>query len=79
MIYLKCALTGLLAIVAATVVVPVVGIVGIVLYTAIHSSQKGSVGWDPISLIHPSLLILTLVAFCFTAGFFWQFRRLARR
>jgi hypothetical protein len=79
MIYLKCVLTGLLAIVAATVVLPVVGIVGIVLYRAIHSSQKGSVGWDPISLIHPSLPILTLVAVCFTAGFFWQFRRLSHR
>ena len=54
MIYLKSALAGLLAVVAAIVVLP---IVGIVIYSAIHSSQEGSVDWDPISLTHPSLLL----------------------
>ena len=85
MIYLKSALAGLLAIVAATVVLPILVIVGVVIYTAInytaiHSSHEGSVGWDPISLVHQSPLpIVALMIVCFGGGFFWEFRRLTHR
>lgn len=80
MIYLKSTLAGLLALVAATVVLPILVIAVIVIYTAIHSSQEGSVGWDPISLVHQSPLpIVALMIVCFTGGFSWEFRRLAHR
>jgi hypothetical protein len=79
MIYIKSALAGLLAVAAGAVALPMLVIVGIVIYSAIHSSQEGSVGWDPISLIHPSWPILTLIVVCFTAGFFWEFRRLTHQ
>ena len=73
MIYLKSAL----AVVAATIVVPILVVMGIVLYSAIHSSQEGSVGWDPISLVHrPPWPIVALMVVCFASGFFWEFRRL---
>jgi hypothetical protein len=75
MIDLKSALAGLLAVEAATIVLPILAIAGTVIYSAvrssaIHSSREGSVGRDPISLIHPSLPILTLIVVCFVAGFF---------
>jgi len=52
MAYLKSALVGLLAVLAATIVVPILIVMGIVLSSGFHSSQEGSVGWDPISLAH---------------------------
>ncbi len=83
MIYLKSALAGLLAVVAATIVLPILVVIGIVLYSAIRTSLEGaverSVGWDPISLVHPSLPIVTLIVVGFGSGFFWKFRRLRHR
>ena len=80
MIYLKSALAGLLAVVALTVVLPIRVIAGIVIYTAIHSPQEGSMGWDPISLVHQSPLpIVALMIVCFAGGFFWEFRKLPHR
>jgi hypothetical protein len=83
MIYLKSALAGLLTAGAATIVLPILVVIGIVLYSAIRTSPKGavegSVGWDPISLVHPSLPIVTLIVVCFASGFFWEFRRLRHR
>jgi len=80
LIYLKSALAGLLAVVAARIVLSMLVILGIVVYGALHSSQEGSVGWDPISLIHhPSLPIVALIIVCFATGFFWEFRRLSHR
>jgi hypothetical protein len=47
MIYLKSALTGLLGVVVAAVVLPMLVIVGIVIDTATHSSAEGSIGGIP--------------------------------
>ncbi len=83
MIYLKSALAGLLAVVAATIVLPILVIIGIVLYSAIRTSPEGSVegsvGWDPISLVHPPMPIVAFMVVCFASGFFWEFRRLTHR
>jgi hypothetical protein len=79
MIYLKSALAGLLAFVAATIVLPILVIIGIVLYSAIQPSPEGSVGWDPISLVHPPLPIVALMVVCFASDFFWEFRSLTHR
>jgi hypothetical protein len=40
MIHLKSALAGLLAVAIASVVLPIFAIVGLVVYTAIHSSSE---------------------------------------
>jgi hypothetical protein len=81
MIYLKSALAGLLAVEAATILLPILVVSGIILYTAVHSSQEGSVGWDPISLWvqRPPLSIVAVAVVCFASGFFWEFRRLTHR
>ena len=83
MIYLKSALAGLLAVVTATIVLPILVVIGIVLYSAIRTSPEGtveaSVGWDPIRVVHPSLPIVTLIVVCFASGFFWEFHRLRSR
>jgi hypothetical protein len=78
MIYVKSALAGLLAVAVATIVLPMLVIVGIVIYNGFHSSQEGLVGWDPISLSHrsPLLIVVALLVVCFASGFLWEFRRL---
>lgn len=81
MIYFKSALAGLLAVLAAAIVLPMLAILGIVIYSALHSSQEGSVGWDPISLWvqRPPLSIVAVAVVCFASGFFWEFRRISHR
>ena len=81
MVYVKSVLAGLLAAVAVTIVLPILVIIGIVLYSAIHPPPEGmSVGWDPISLVHrPPLPIVAFIVLVFASGFFREFRRLTRR
>ncbi len=81
MLYLKSALVGLLTVVIGSIVFPIVGIVGIVVYTSMHSASDGtSVGWDPISLAkRPPFFALAFIVVCFASGFFWEFRRLTRK
>ena len=87
MLYLKSALAGWLAVVVAIMAVPLLGVLGIVLYSVVRSSQQapessqqGSVGWDPISLWHQSPWpVVLLIALVFAAGFFWELRRLGQR
>jgi uncharacterized membrane protein len=70
----------LLAIVVATIVVPILVVMGIVLSSGFHSSQEGSVGWDPISLAHQRPWpIVAFIVFVFAAGFFWEFCRPAHQ
>jgi len=79
MIYVKSALVGLLAIVVGSIILPILAIIGIVLSGALHSGPEGaSIGWDPISLVKQSPLVLVFIVVCFAAGFFWEFRRLMR-
>ena len=79
MIYLKSVMAGLLAVVAASIALP---IVGIILYDVLHPPAEGtSVGWDPISLWiqRPPLPMVAIIVLVFASGFFWEFRRLMRR
>ncbi len=80
MIYVKSALAGLLAIVIALALLPVIAICGLMLYAWTHPQPEGSsVGWDPISLTKQSpLLPLAFILIVFASGFIWEFRRLAR-
>lgn len=85
MIYLKSVLAGFMAVVIATVAVPILVVMGIILTSGFHSSQEGTVGWDPISIFYQSpwyrslLPVVAYIVFVFAAGFFWEFRRLAHR
>jgi uncharacterized BrkB/YihY/UPF0761 family membrane protein len=74
MIYVKCALAGLLAVLAAAMLLAIVVVVGIsIASSSLQSSQAGSVGWDPISLARPFTWLVVLGIFL--VGFFWEFRR----
>ena len=80
MIYVKSVLAGLLTVLIGSIVLPMLGIIGIIFYNAIHSApDEGAVGWDPISLTkHPPLLLIAFIVICFSAGFLWEYRRLVR-
>lgn len=74
-IYVKCTLAGLLAVLAATVLLVIVVVVGISIATrSLQSSQSGSIGWDPISLAGPFTWLVVVLGI-FLIGFFWEFYR----
>ncbi|PYX28542.1 MAG: hypothetical protein DMG80_16310 [Acidobacteria bacterium] len=73
MVLVKSALAGLLALIAAFVVLLTLVMLGLFSYSTFHQAE-GSVGWDPISLKSPITLVVAVLIFC--AGFFWEFRRL---
>jgi hypothetical protein len=52
MIYLKCTLAGLLAVLAAAILLIIAVVVGILMASR-PSQQAGSVRWDPIALAGP--------------------------
>lgn len=80
MIYIKSLLAGLLAVLVACISVPVIAVIGLIVYSMIHRSQEeGSIGWDPISLVKMSPMIWFIAALIFCAGFLWEFRRLTHR
>jgi hypothetical protein len=72
MIYVKCTLAGVVAVLAAAILLVVVAAVGISI--ASRSSEAGSVGWDPISLARPFTWLVVVVCI-FLVGFFWEFYR----
>jgi hypothetical protein len=79
MIYLKSALAGLLTIILTSVVLPILAILGAILYTVIYRPE-GAVGWDAISLARQSPLPIVVFTLCvFAFGFLWEFRRLTHR
>jgi hypothetical protein len=71
-IYLKCTLAGLFAVLAAAILTVVVVVV--CLSIASQSSQTGAVGWDPISLAKPLTWLVAALGI-FLVGFFWEFFR----
>ena len=75
MIYVKCTLAGLLAVLGAAILLIIVVVVGISILSRSQSSQAGSVGWDPISLARPFTWLVVVVGI-FMVGFFWEFFRL---
>jgi hypothetical protein len=71
MIYMKSALAGVLAVVAAAILT--VGVVTIRLSIASRSTESGVVGWDPISVANPMTWLV--VVGIFSGGFLWEFLR----
>ena len=79
MIYIKSILVGVVAVLLAGLAIPILAIVGMVVYNIVHSSsENGAIGWDPISLIRLPLPLIVCAVMCFVAGFGWEFRRLRR-
>ncbi len=80
MIYIKSLLAGLVAVLAACISVPIIAVIGVIVYGMIHRSQEeGSIGWDLISLVKTVPMIWFIAALIFCAGFLWEFHRLTHR
>jgi hypothetical protein len=76
MIYVKCTLAGLLAVLATAILLVIVVVVGLSIASrSLQSSQSGTVGWDPISVARPFTWLWVAVGI-FLVGFFWEFSRL---
>jgi uncharacterized membrane protein YphA (DoxX/SURF4 family) len=73
MIYVKCTLVGLLAVLAAAILLVIV-VVAVSISMTSRSSRAGSVGWDPISVARPLTWLVVLLSI-FLVGFFWEFYR----
>ena len=72
---LRSTITGLAAVLVATVVLPVLGLFG---YTLFVKQEEGvAVGFDPIAAAKFPIVWL-IAAMIFTAAFYWQFRRATR-
>jgi hypothetical protein len=79
MIYVKSIVVGLLALILVPVCLFVIVVVGMVIYLLVHPTPgEGSIGWDPISLIHMNPLLWSVPVFLFFTGFIWEYRRLAK-
>jgi hypothetical protein len=67
MIYLKSALVGLLAVLAAAILTVIFVLVyGSIAFRSAERSSEGSIGWDPISLAKPLTWLGVLL------GIFWS-------
>ncbi len=88
--YLKSALAGIVAVVLALVLIPIVLLLaGVVYFTVAKSPQTNeAIGWDPVSLLHQVPVIgllpgwsplIVLALLFFAAGFYWQSRRDSRK
>ncbi|HEY4933413.1 MAG TPA: hypothetical protein VII23_17760 [Terriglobales bacterium] len=88
--YLKRVLAGIAALILVLVLIPITALLVALVYSAIANPPQtgGAVGWDPLSLLHQIPIIGLLpgwtplivpVLLVFTAGFYWQFRRDARK
>jgi hypothetical protein len=76
MLYLKCVIAGIAALVIAAVVLPV--IMGILLYTFIRPPAGTTIGFDPVSIAKSSPTVWLIALFVFAAGFYWEFHRLTK-
>jgi hypothetical protein len=79
-IYVKSILAGLLALIAVPVCLLAIIVVGMVIYVMVHhpTPGEGSIGWDPISLVHTNPRLWAVPIFIFSIGCIWEYRRLAK-
>ncbi len=88
--YLKSVLAGIIVLILVFVLIPVTALLVVLVYSAIANPPQtgGGVGWDPLALLHQIPIIGLLpgwtplvvpVLLIFAAGFYWQFRRDARK
>jgi hypothetical protein len=76
MIYLKCIIVGIAALVIAAMLFPVVGIL---LYTLIARPPADvAIGFDPVSAVKsPTVWLIALIVFA--VGFYWELHRLRKQ
>jgi uncharacterized BrkB/YihY/UPF0761 family membrane protein len=78
-IYVKSVLAGLFALIVVPMCVLVILVVAMVIYALVHpTSGEGSIGWDPISLVHTNPIVWSIPVLIFLMGFTWEYRRLAK-
>ena len=84
--YMKSFVAGTAALILTFVALLLVAMVDLST-TANTNQQSGTVGWDPITLLHQVPVIgllpgwtpfIALALLVFAAGFYWQFRRASR-
>jgi len=76
MLYLRSVVAGIVALVIASVVLP---IVGILLLTLMARPRAGTtIGFDPISIAKSSPTVWLIGLIVFVSGFYWEYRRLVR-
>lgn len=77
MLYLKCVIAGIVALVIAAVVLPVMAIL---LYTLIVRPPAGTavIGFDPVSIAKSSPTVWLIALIVFAAGLYWEFHRLEK-
>jgi hypothetical protein len=77
MLYLKCVIAGIAALVIAAVVLPVMGIL---LFSLIVRPPAGeAIAFDVVSIAKSSPTVWLIALIVFAAGFYWEFRRLTKR
>ncbi len=76
MIFLKSFAAGLIAVLATTIVIAILGIVTLLVLSARNHSEDTVIGWDPVEFGRAPLAWIIFL-FAFAAGFYWQYRRLA--
>ena len=72
MVYLKSLLAGIVAVLIAATLSPIV--MGIYFYLVYSRGADETTGWDPTSFVKQPL-IWTVTAVICVAGFAWEFRR----
>lgn len=73
-IYLKSIVAGLLAVIAAAILLVIVVAVGFWAKSDSSQTETGSLGWDPIALAKPFTWLVVVLGI-FLVGFFWEFFR----
>lgn len=77
MIYLKSALAGAVAVVAALLLTALIMIVTLTVESR-NLPGGQTIGWDPVTFYRNSGLAWITLALAFLIGFVWEYRRVSR-
>jgi hypothetical protein len=77
MIYLKSALAGVVAVVAA-LIVTVLAMTVLLMIKSRDLPAGQAISWDPISFYRNSIVAWVCLALAFLIGFAWEYRRVFR-
>ena len=74
--YLRCIIAGLIAVILVFLAFPVLAL-SVVTLALFLTGRFAGIGFD-VPRLHVSSLLSLLVVAVFSAGFYWEFRRLSR-
>ena len=77
MIYIKSTFAGLIAVVGAYFLLAAIGVLVLVITSAMRNDQDSVIGFDVIALGR-SLLAIATGVLAFIAGFFWEYLRISK-